>query len=211
MTNIKHNQYPALTPELEDVVIGTLLGDAKLTFSDLGNAAYVCEQGDLHKDYIDSLFKLFKDYTKNDSLTEYTRVDKRTDKVTVSYHFSTVTLPIFYQYVELFYVKVPDTRRVIKVVPANISDLLTPRALAYWIMDDGQYVKRGGVTLCTDSFTLDEVNLLKGVLENKFGLICTLHVKNKGNRIYISGKSLPLLRAELTKYMHPSFMYKLAH
>lgn len=130
-----------------------------MTFSDLGNAAYVCEQGSLHKHYIDSIFALFKDFAKKDSLTEYKRVDKRSGKETTSYFFSTLTLPVFYQYAQLFYVKVPNTRQVVKVIPANISDLLTPRALAYWIMDDGQYVKRGGVTLCTDSFTLDEVKL----------------------------------------------------
>ena len=45
-----------------------------------------------------------------------------------------------------------------KHIPGNIANELTHRSLAIWIMDDGQQVKRGCVTLCTDSFDLEEVN-----------------------------------------------------
>jgi hypothetical protein len=79
-------------------------------------------------------------------------------------------------------------------------------------MDDGQYVKRGGITLCTDSFSMGEVLLLKSVLEDKYGLQCTIHNKNpeKGHyRIYISGKSLPVLRELVREFIHPSMAYKL--
>ena len=48
-----------------------------------------------------------------------------------------------------------------KIVPENIAELLTPRSIAFWIMDDGQQVKKGGVTLCTDSFKSDEIDKLK--------------------------------------------------
>jgi hypothetical protein len=48
-----------------------------------------------------------------------------------------------------------------KIIHLNIADHLTLRSLAFWIMDDGQQVKRGGVTLCTDSFNSKEVNILR--------------------------------------------------
>jgi len=76
-------------------------------------------------------------------------------------------------------------------------------------MDDGQYVKNGGLTLCTDNFTADEVLQLKSILESKYGLICTLHKKNHNQRIYISGKSLPKLVEIVGPFVHPSFKYKL--
>lgn len=41
-------------------------------------------------------------------------------------------------------------------------------------MDDGQEVKNGGVTLCTDSFTFEEVDLLKAALESKFNILTTI-------------------------------------
>jgi hypothetical protein len=76
-------------------------------------------------------------------------------------------------------------------------------------MDDGQYVKNGGLTLCTDNFTSEEVQRLKLILESKYGLICTLHKKNNNQRIYLSGKSMPVLLNLVRPYMHTSFMYKL--
>ena len=88
-------------------------------------------------------------------------------------------------------------------------DYLSPQALAYWIIGDGQYVKRGGITLCTDNFTLTEVLILKNALESKFGLLCTLHKKNKYHRIYISKRSFDKLVFIVKPYMHPLFIYKL--
>lgn len=76
-------------------------------------------------------------------------------------------------------------------------------------MDDGQYVKNGGLTLCTDNFTSREVAVLKTILESKYGLLCTLHNKKGNDRIYISGRSLPLLKTLVLPYMHPNFKYKL--
>jgi hypothetical protein len=84
-------------------------------------------------------------------------------------------------------------------------------------MDDGQYEKRGGITLCTDSFTMLEINILKSVLEKKYDFICTVHKKVKKMvrtefyyRIYISTKSLPMLRSLVTEFMHPSMLYKIS-
>ena len=48
-----------------------------------------------------------------------------------------------------------------KIIPQNIADHLTARSLAFWIMDDGQQVKRGGVTLCTDSYSTGEISILR--------------------------------------------------
>ena len=44
-----------------------------------------------------------------------------------------------------------------KIVPLNIKDLLTPVSLAHLISGDGQLVKKGGITLCTDNYTIEEV------------------------------------------------------
>ncbi len=44
-------------------------------------------------------------------------------------------------------------------------------------MDDGQQVKRGGVTLCTDSFNSDQVNSLKDMLFQNFNIITSIHKK----------------------------------
>lgn len=208
MNNLMTTIAP-ITQELQDVIVGTMLGDAKMTWWNSGNAVYAYEQGALHKAMVFFVFGLFGAYVKQNMPIEYTRVDSRSGKITTSFYFSTVASSLFFPYAQMFYVKVEGTMRVIKVLPANIYDLLIPRALAFWIMDDGQYVARGGLTLCTDNFTLSEVNVLKEVLERKFDLTCTLHNKKGNKRIYISGRSLPKLRKLVAPHMHTMFLYKL--
>lgn len=50
--------------------------------------------------------------------------------------------------------------RNIKIVAKNISELLTQRAIAYWIMGDGTYNKKY-IFISTESFTKIEVELLQ--------------------------------------------------
>lgn len=54
---------------------------------------------------------------------------------------------------------------------------MNPITLAYWICDDGQYVKNGAITLCTDNYTLQEVNFIIEALANQYNLKCTIHYK----------------------------------
>jgi len=82
-------------------------------------------------------------------------------------------------------------------------------------MDDGH--KNGnGITLCTDSFTLIEVELLVSVLRNKFNLEANYNKRTQkgrhiGWRIYISGKSAnkEKLISLVKPYFIPSMLYKL--
>ena len=66
-----------------------------------------------------------------------------------------------------------------KIIPSSseLNSEFTHRSLAYWIMDDGQKVKRGGVTLCTDSFKSEEISILREALKTNFNLITTIHQK----------------------------------
>jgi hypothetical protein len=73
---------------------------------------------------------------------------------------------------------------IVKGLPFNIEELLTPLALSYWIMDDGQapsISKNGkiqqGLTICTDSYSEEQVIILKEILIRKFDLIVTTHKK----------------------------------
>nr|AYE93399.1 LAGLIDADG homing endonuclease [Termitomyces sp.]AYE93413.1 LAGLIDADG homing endonuclease [Termitomyces sp.] len=105
-------------------------------------------------------------------------------------------------------------KKVKKVIPANIADHLTPRSLAFWIMDDGQQVKTGGVTLCTDSYNKEEVNILREALKNKFNLETSIHNKKGFNgaiyeRIYIKKEGFEEIKPSLVPHMHESMYYKI--
>lgn len=200
--------------DIIDVLVGTILGDSRMNFTSFNSASFYFEQGIKHKQYLFYLFGLLSVYAN--SLNPHFRqfVDSRTGVTSESYWFSLKSSPAFGIFAELFYKPVGDG--YIKVIPwAQMFDLLTPRAIAFWLMDDGQYVARGGVTLCTDNYRFADVFALMLILEIKYGLVCSIHTKDYANRskkyyrIYISGKSLPKLRLLVAEFMHPSMMYKL--
>lgn len=98
----------------------------------------------------------------------------------------------------------------VKIVPLFIAEYLTPLALAIWIIDDGAAVS-SGMKLCTNSFTLLEVQFLCNVLHDKYGLIATVNGRGRPNQynVYISKYSMPLLASIVREHMHPSMYYKL--
>lgn len=75
----------------------------------------------------------------------------------------------------------------------------------------------GGLVLCTDNFTLEEVALLRALLLSKFNLANTLVMHGKtslnpgGNpRIRMPKHEMGKLLSIVTPHMLPSFMYKLS-
>lgn len=139
----------------------------------------------------------------------------KTGLIPTQYTFHTKSLIQLTILHKLWYKWSDDLNKFIKIVPLNILDLLTPIGLAHWIMDDGH--KHGnGITLCTDSFTLIEVELLVSVLRNKFNLEANYNKRTQkgrhiGWRIYISGKSAnkEKLISLVKPYFIPSMLYKL--
>lgn len=80
-------------------------------------------------------------------------------------------------------------------------------------MDDG-YIHGNGVMLATESFSLNEVELLKKVLESKFDLKVSIQNRNtslefNGYRLRISSKSRENLISLTKSYFIPSMYYKL--
>ena len=99
----------------------------------------------------------------------------------------------------------------LKIVPLNIKNLLTPRGLAYWIMDDGS-LQNKGLHLNTYGFTHEGILNLKETLENMFGensLKCSIHKHKKGERIYIWEESMECLRNNIYPFMVKDMLYKL--
>jgi hypothetical protein len=97
----------------------------------------------------------------------------------------------------------------VKVIPSNIYDLLTPVALAYLIMGDGQ-ASRHGLVLCTDSYKLVDVVRLMNVLMIRYELECTLRINRENQyRIYIRERSMNFLITIVKPYMCQSMLYKI--
>jgi hypothetical protein len=116
--------------------------------------------------------------------------------------FATRTSPTFTDWHSQFYV---GGR---KCVPEAIANVLTPLALAVWIMDDGA-ADYAGITLQTHNYQCAEVDQLIEVLQKKFGLVVNSR-KNKGHElIYVHAESVDKLAELVRPYLLEEFEYKL--
>jgi len=147
-----------------------ILGDACLRLH--GNNAYLqIKQKD--KEFVYHLYNQFKSIgIVGAPPIELQSIIKPSGNTRISYHFVTYTLSFFTELYSKWYVQ--RDGKNIKIVPHNIGEFLTPIALAYWISGDACYCKRFHfVVICTDSFTLTEVNILRSALLDNFGIDST--------------------------------------
>ena len=196
---------------LKEILIGILLGDASIRRSGINKASISFAQSGQKKDYFNQVYNSIQ--KENLPLNEPNLrnfVDPRyPNKVYSAISFSSKPSEDLRPIADLFL----DANGK-KIVPSNISDLLTPKSLAYWIMDDGQHVNRGGVTLCTDNFKHEDIVKLQEVLKSKYNLKTTIHVKkgvaNTYERIYISkNEAFESLKPSISEHMEKSMLYKL--
>ena len=98
-----------------------------------------------------------------------------------------------------------------KIIPSNISEYLTEVSLAFWIMDFGGKTTYGDLLLHTNSYTLEEVELLVSVLNQKFHLVCKVSQRRPNQwAILIPKRELHKVRALVSIYIHSSMEYKIS-
>lgn len=155
-----------LTCLQKDIIVGTLLGDSSLERDKpTHNTRIRFDQSyPNHKSYLESLYVIFANLCGTPPRVHTRKPDKRTGKIYQTIAFKTLRhIPLNYYY-DLFYIYDNNGKRR-KIVPNNITELLIPCALAYWIIDDGGINTYNATILNTDSFTLEEVELLQKALE----------------------------------------------
>jgi len=76
-------------------------------------------------------------------------------------------------------------------------------------MGDGS-VQRHGLILCTDSYELKDIVRLMNVLILKYDIACKLRYHTPTQpRIYISERSMPIVRNLVKPYITESMLYKI--
>lgn len=178
---MKNNKLPQ---HLHEVIIGYLLGDGGIFYASKksGTPRFEFSMGQERLRFANHLALLFKDYASN-GLKEVKVQAIAGGPFYTSYRFKTQSLALFNHYRDMFYLtnlatSSGDSRiRATKVVPQNIAELLTPVALAYLIMADGNYDRgpadyksAGRVRIYTNSFSKEEVTLLATAIQLKFGI-----------------------------------------
>ena len=114
--------------DIKDVLIGVLLGDAHIArrSSTCNSRLVYAKTAVAHKEYFNYVYGLFKPFCGNDYIPQPRIVrDNRTKKTYSATSFTTMQLPCFNVFKEIFYLS------NVKRVPENIYELLTPRGLAF--------------------------------------------------------------------------------
>ena len=104
-----------------------------------------------------------------------------------------------------------------KTITKQWCDDLTPLSLAFWYMDDGTLSNRNKdryserISFATNSFSVEECNLLQSMLLNKYGIDSTIHNKPsyKGNVIYLGVEGSKKFCSLIAPYVCNSMKYKL--
>ena len=181
-----------VSDEQVEILIGCLLGDAYLT--KLGKIQI--EQSDKQKEYIYWKHQMLASISYPSSPKAVVRFEKSDQRVTKSFRFWTR------QYFRIWRDKFYQGNR--KVFPKDLVSWISPRAIAFWYMDDGCYQKFD-CTLSTESFDEGSREQLIKRLSD-FGIDAIPRGRGK---IRIKSSSLSKFFELVKPYMHHSMLYKL--
>jgi hypothetical protein len=192
--------------DLEEIIIGLILGDLhaeKISLRSNTRLKFKQSYKKKNKDYIDHLYSLFELYcgSKPKAMSYFDSRPSK-NKIYNSRRFSTLSLPCFNKFRELFY-----NSSNIKFIPCNLDKLLTAKDLSYWLMDDG-YKSGKGFYICTDSYSLEDHKILVNVLKTNFNLECGIHTYTNGYRLYVFSSSKDQLLKIVKPHIIPHFQYK---
>lgn len=193
-----HNQ------EVISVIIGSLLGDSCVEKYGEGTRINF-QKEESNMEYLMWFHKFFSErgYCSKIKPKFEKRIGKN-GKIRYLYRLKTFTFTSLEWVREMFYIN------GIKIVPLNINQYLTPLALANWIQGDGAIISTG-LKISINSFTIQEVEFLCKILNEKYQLITkpqSSGVSNK-NIIYFPQNSLNNLSKLIKPHMVPSMRYKL--
>lgn len=198
-----------------EIITGELLGDGHIRYNPNSSPCY---NGRLEFTFSAKIL-YYIEYLKYEALSFICTKSKPTpwpnpllsNKEPTQYWFSSKRLPIFSELHLLWYKEIDG--KYIKILPERIEEMLTPIGLAHWIMGDGYY-DDGGVKICTDNFTQEEVLKLIKVLENKFEIKSSINRRKNSNgnivwRIRIRKLGMEKLKKLVIPYFIPEMLYKL--
>jgi hypothetical protein len=189
-----------LSQRQEEIFIGNMLGDGSLSYlkpGTNGNSCFrICQKLD-SSEYVQGLQQIYEPfssaYGKKETRKPSTMngmichdIKHWNGKYLASSFLYTVCHPLFTEYRKKWY-KDPYVKNSQKIVPLDLK--LTWQTAAIWMCDDGSnHCSRSrNLMLHTESFTYDDVNLLRDKLYKDLGIISTLNKHRDKPTIRIGG------------------------
>lgn len=197
--NSKFQGAGPLSPDQEQVIIGSLFGDGCLFVPKLGVRPIFAEaHSEAQRDYI------FWKMEQLASLGAKCSVSKIKGRKPL-WHLVTRRFPMLGEYHRLFY---PAGS---KVVPQEALDKLAPLGLAVWLMDDGSFNNRH-FDLCTDAWPLPDQERMALWFAGRWNVCPAIQRlrRKRGDLMRLRFRiadSLTLLQL-IRPFLHPLFLAK---
>ena len=198
-----------LSPLQVEVIIGSVLGDARLECRSKGvryptSARVRVHQSDVQKEYVFWKYTVLENLCSKEPRRVMTWHDPKRNKDHYSWYFHTKTLPTLSELYRWFY---NDT---VKVFPEGIEHILTPRMLAVWFLDDGSYTGRGA-TINTHCFSMEEQERVVNMLHDRFDIPATIVKDRTKYKIAINRLGFEKLVDMIAPFIIPTMTYKIAY
>ncbi len=208
MDNIVGRLQSLFPPHQFDVVVGSLLGDARLEYRSVGarspiTARFRVHHGEKQKEYVFWKYEILKDLVERVP-RELSWDNPKRGSHEVSWYFHTRSLRKFGILNQYFYDK------KIKVLPKHIFDLLNPRSIAVWFMDDGSNVGNG-ITLNTHGFSKFEQERIVDFFKESFELNPTVVRDRTKWKISFGKYDFEKFISIVRPHIIPSMAYKIAY
>lgn len=191
-----------------DVIIGSLLGDARLECRSTGKrfpvtARFRVHHGDKQKDYVFWKYQILKDLVLKEP-RQISWDNPKRNLHEVSRYFHTKSLREFGILHRYFY------KDGVKILPESIFELLTPQMIAVWFMDDGSH-NGGNLTLNTHGFLKKEQEKMIEYFRNKYALNAKI-VKDRSKwKIAIGSYDCNKFLSIIKDFIEPSMIYKIVN
>ncbi len=207
-----------LTQLQKDLIFGSLLGDGNLQTGSQGRTwRYRALHKSDHKDYLFHKYEILKPLC-NMSPTEETILDQRTGNLNARWYFNTLTIPSLKFFANMFYTYDSKQQKWIKDVPLKTQTFLSPRALAYFYMDDGSLKWLGhsnAMRISTENFSQEGVKRIQNSLKDLYNIDTGLTKKRLKNEkvgfiITIPEKSSNTFRELIQPYLVDCMKYKVS-
>ena len=208
MDNIVGRLQSAFSSHQIDVIVGSLLGDARLECRSIGvrspiTARFRVHHGVKQKEYVLWKYKILREFVSKEPREIVWNNPKR-NLHEVSWYFHTKSLRelgILHQY---FYDK------KVKILPRDIFEILTPRMIAVWFMDDGSY-NGGNITLNTHSFSVNDQRRIVEYLKTKFHINAKIVKDRTKWKIAIGTYYMYSFLSIIEPFIIPSMIYKIGN
>lgn len=191
-----------------DVIIGSLLGDARLECRSKGirasyTARFRVHHGEKQKDYVLWKYELLKDLVSREPQEIKWRNEKR-NLNEISWFFHTKTLKSFGTIHEIFY------KNGKKIFPKEILPIFTDVMLAVWFMDDGSN-NIGSLTLNTHSFSIEDQRIIIDFLKERYSVNANLVKDRHQWKIAIGSLDYQRFIDVIAPHVPIAMAYKISH